>query len=393
MKKKKIVHVVDYLMPEMGYQEFLLPKWNAKLGHDVYIVTSDRYYPVPNYSDTWEKLLGKRICGIGERVFKGVKIIRLPVQFEVKARPWIKGLIKTIKDIEPDLVLVHGTGSFSIYKCAILLNGLDFPVFADNHMIKDVVQKGFFQNIYYLFHKFMMQNFLSRKIDIFFGVTKDSCDYLQDFEGVPTEKIELLPLGVDTGIFKPQEDDKESSKIPVIVQSGKLNQDKKPQWLAEAVLNILKDGLKVKLKFVGSGSTIIISEIKNSFRNAGYEEYLEFIDMLSLKELAKEFNSANIVVFPEATSLSAIEAASCDTAVVMTDLPAAQERVKNGVGLSYKRGDIENLSSVLMELINDPIRLHSLAISSGKNARSVYSYETISQQLLDYLDNYKSLEI
>ena len=27
---KKIIHVVDYLMPDMGYQEFLLPKWNSK---------------------------------------------------------------------------------------------------------------------------------------------------------------------------------------------------------------------------------------------------------------------------------------------------------------------------------------------------------------------------
>ena len=56
--QKRIVHVVDYLMPTLGYQEFLLPKWNAKFDHEVFIVTGDRFYPVPDYDQTWGKLLG-----------------------------------------------------------------------------------------------------------------------------------------------------------------------------------------------------------------------------------------------------------------------------------------------------------------------------------------------
>ena len=44
----RIVHIVDYLMPQMGYQEFLLPKWNSHQGHEVFIITSDRY-PISNY--------------------------------------------------------------------------------------------------------------------------------------------------------------------------------------------------------------------------------------------------------------------------------------------------------------------------------------------------------
>ena len=45
----KIVHVVDYLMPDMGYQEFLLAQYNLLDGHEVFIITSNKYYPVPNY--------------------------------------------------------------------------------------------------------------------------------------------------------------------------------------------------------------------------------------------------------------------------------------------------------------------------------------------------------
>ena len=75
----RIVHVVDYLMPQMGYQEFLLPKWNAKHGHEVFIITSDRYTPFNNYDETWGRTLGKRICGVGISKHEGVTIIRLPI--------------------------------------------------------------------------------------------------------------------------------------------------------------------------------------------------------------------------------------------------------------------------------------------------------------------------
>ena len=40
----RIVHIVDYLMPQMGYQEFLL-QMDSHQGHEVFIITSDRYTP------------------------------------------------------------------------------------------------------------------------------------------------------------------------------------------------------------------------------------------------------------------------------------------------------------------------------------------------------------
>jgi hypothetical protein len=42
----KIVHIVDYFQPVLGYQEAFLAKEHAKLGHEVFVITSDRYAPV-----------------------------------------------------------------------------------------------------------------------------------------------------------------------------------------------------------------------------------------------------------------------------------------------------------------------------------------------------------
>ena len=45
MKQKTIVHVQSYFQPHLGYQEYFLCKSMARLGHDVHIITSDRYAP------------------------------------------------------------------------------------------------------------------------------------------------------------------------------------------------------------------------------------------------------------------------------------------------------------------------------------------------------------
>jgi glycosyltransferase involved in cell wall biosynthesis len=380
---KKIVHVVDYLMPDMGYQEFLLPKWNAKSDYDVYIITSDRYTPFDNYVDTWGKILGDRICGEGETHYKGVNIIRLPVLLEFKSRPCIKGLARTINKLEPDLLFIHGTGSFSIYQCAFSLSNAPFQKFADNHMIVDVIQRGWIQSIYYFLHKFFMKRFLSQSIDLFFGVTKDSCDYLETYEGVPKEKLRLLSLGVDTEIFYPIEEYKNPKSDSLIVQSGKLNHDKKPQWTAKAVLSLLEAGKDITLKFIGNGSIEIMESIKQDFYNKGFEDRLDIVDLLPLSDLAVEFNKADLVVFPDGTSLSAVEAAACNTEVLMTDLPASVEREKNGIGKTYPRGNIDSLASTINSLIEDKEKLHQMGKVSGENARKLYSYDSISKKMLE----------
>ncbi len=379
---KRIVHVVDYLMPTLGYQEFLLPKWNAKFDHEVYIVTSDRYYPVPNYEETWGKTLGDRICGTGSEKLEKVKIIRLPVCFEFKARPLIKNLIKQVKSLDPDLVFVHGTGSFSIYQCSLAFRGSNTQVFADNHMIKEVVQKGFMQTIYYTLHKFFIKHFISNYIDYFIGTSPSSCKYMEDCEGVPKSKMAILDIGIDTNIFKPSTE-KIENKIPIIIQSGKLTEEKKPQWLSEAVLKLLNKGVKLKLKFIGSYSLEIMKAIREDFSEQGFEDMLIISDLLPLEELASEFRKSDLVVFPEAASLSCLEAAACNTMVVMADLPASKERVARGVGMVYRRGDIDHLAEIILELLENQDNLKLLGEVSGESARREYSYESISQRLFE----------
>ena len=49
LSNMKIVHLVDYFQPKVGYQEYFLALEHQKLGHDIRVITSDYYFPFVNY--------------------------------------------------------------------------------------------------------------------------------------------------------------------------------------------------------------------------------------------------------------------------------------------------------------------------------------------------------
>ena len=248
----KIVHIVDYLMPTMGYQEFILPKFNAMNKNiDVYILTGNKYYPIPNYENTWKKFLGNRIFKPKNEVIDKVKIIRNRILFEIEKRPWILNLENNLKNIKPDIIMCHGTTSFSSIRSVLVAKKLNIPIFLDNHMIFSITKQNLIGKFYYFILRKFFSRFIENNSNIVFGVTKETCKYLIAKEGYSKKKVKLLSLGTDSSIFFPKK--KLVKKEDIIIQTGKLNSDKRPDLLARAVLVLLEQSFNIKLIFYGSG--------------------------------------------------------------------------------------------------------------------------------------------
>ena len=199
----KILHIVDYLMPKMGYQEFLLPKWNKKQNHDTYILTSNKYYPVPNYNQTWKKFLGNRERKEGWFNIEGVKVLKKKINFEISSRPWIRNLSIEILKINPDVIMVHGTTSFSAIRIAFLSKKHNIPCLFDNHMVFSVVKQNLIAKVFYFFVKKFLSKIISNVAYKVIGVTDETCKYLEKYEGYNRNKLIYLPLGIDDEIFYP----------------------------------------------------------------------------------------------------------------------------------------------------------------------------------------------
>jgi len=129
----KINHVISYFQPILGYQEFYLAKEQQKIGHKVCVITSDRYYPYPNF-ETMRKILGARYVGSGKFKEEGIDVIRLPTLFEYATYNFILGLTMTLKNLHPDIVHAHDVTSPITMVILALKNKLKYKVIVDCHM-------------------------------------------------------------------------------------------------------------------------------------------------------------------------------------------------------------------------------------------------------------------
>ena len=130
----KIVHVIDFFQPQAGYQETYLAIEQAKLGHDVSVVTSDLNKNIL-YSKSAEKVLLRNINDVCDLYLEnGIKVYRLKTRCMILNRPWIIGLEDVIRSVSPDVVHMHIMFNLSSVRIAVLkLRLRNFRLIYDEH--------------------------------------------------------------------------------------------------------------------------------------------------------------------------------------------------------------------------------------------------------------------
>ena len=382
----KIVHVVDYLMPSIGYQEFHLPVAMAKLGHDVSIITSDRYSNLKSYDTTWKPILGNRIIGESVSVLNGVNVIRLPVFFEFGLRPFISNLIKTLIKISPDIIYIHGTSSYSYFVITFFSKRFPGIIVCDNHTLldySDVNDK--FKKIFYFIIR-VYNTFFSKRIKYFFGVEKDCCRHLVKMEGVNPAKVRLLPLGYNKGSLHPlnsfvnhEHQSLLSSNKKIILQCGKLSADKDPFLLYLAFKELIKTFNNLHLVFLGDGPLVDI--IKADEEYSSFESCITFIPSIESKYVPSFISSCDVVVFPKGSSLTVYDAASLGKPVFLSSLRVNIDRAS--LGLCYVYGcTLEDLINSLSRYL---LRPSSSTFSSHIRNKSLrFEYTQIAKKFFRY---------
>ena len=385
----KILHVADYVMPSMGYQEFILPKWNAKNGNDVHIITSDRYTPVPDYDSTWKHILGPRNVGVSTQIIDGVTIHRLPVKLELRRRIWLSKLRAKVTKINPDVIFCHGTSSPLAFSLTKISRKLKIPLVLDNHMAYVAQGTGFLAKFYYMFLRWITKLYLNPHVSYFLGMSEESCDFMVTQQGINPKKVQALNFGVDTDIFGLDDtlsmERRTQYKIPdnavVVMQTGKLSKEKGTEILSAAMLQPMLSNPNLWLVVVGGGTPTYLNQCLEPYVKSNISNRVVIIPFVPFAELPSVMKIADICVYPGESSLSCIEASACGIPVIITDLPWGRTRESSGIGTCYKTGDSADLQSHLLRLIESPV----LRQQSGEKARdsvmTLYSYKTISQHV------------
>ncbi len=185
--------------------------------------------------------------------------------------------------------------------------------------------------------------------------------------GIAPEKLEILPRGLDTGMFHPSRRDKEFWKpfgvpedAPVILYAGRISKEKNLPFLADVWLELERDGIPARLAFVGDGP--YLKELKRILPNAIFTGYKKG------PGLASAYASSDFFVFPSTTDTYGnvvVEAAASGIPSIVSDLGGPRDLVADGeTGIVTRALDHASLREAILTLLRDPDRRHAMGTAA-----------------------------
>ena len=332
----KVLHIEDRFYPGMGYQINFFAKYHRP-GYEFSILTSDspRLWTA---SDNPEDL--RRVDEEFEREYN-VTIYRLPSAMDrrTKQNLWLKGLIRTIRKINPDILYVHTIESYSSLRVILnrrILSG--HTIFFDTHTLLNQFQKG----LKFKIQLWFLMSIASKRIVKYdakvFATVPENRMILENKYGIPRERILYSPIGTDISIFRYDQLSRDEGRkkeqcgkeTTVLLYTGKINQRKNPHLIMKAV-SLVQEQIKVPLYicFVGASDQIYFEEkMQISFNNENI--YVKFVPAVPVTELYRWYSMADFAVFPNENTLSALDPQACRLPIIMQGDMTNGERLEHG---------------------------------------------------------------
>jgi len=234
-----------------------------------------------------------------------------------------------------------------------------------------------------------LRNRLLRRADAFVAISRPIRDEIVA-AGVPLERVELIPHGVDTQLFRPAAEGerrrlRESLAWPqdarVLVFTGRLLRGKGLEVLFEAFRSVLDTHKDARLVLVGSGEGQALS-VEGDLRRAAAEEPLASrVKFAGRVDNVQDYlRAADLFVFPslfEAMPLSVIEAASCGLASVASRVGGIPDVLEDDrAGGHVAPNDAHGLAEAVTALLEDEERRKRLGSAARERVLGLFDLET-----------------
>ncbi len=210
---------------------------------------------------------------------------------------------------------------------------------------------------------------------------------LQRLFGLPYEKINVIPNGVDLTLFNGIDKDYEFRRRfaldneKIILFIGRLVYEKGVQTLISAMPKILDNYHDSKLIIAGKGG--MINDLRNQVNYLGLGNKVYFTGHLSSKDVQRMYKCADIAVFPstyEPFGIVAIEAMLSGTPVVTSDIGGLNEIVDHGItGMKSYAGNPNSLADSILSLLYNPDLCDYVSKNAKEKVKSQYNWTRITE--------------
>jgi glycosyltransferase involved in cell wall biosynthesis len=251
----------------------------------------------------------------------------------------VMGLRRLVGDIAPGLVVAHG-GEPAKYAALALSRSIPlvYVSIGSAHQHLDRRRSSALRRYY-----------LGRS-DAVVAVSHALAAELVTRDGVPADKIVVIPNGRDPAIYRPERKEP-SSRPPRLMWVGQLDVTKRPELFIQVVEKLTEEGIMVEAMMVGDGPRA--PELAAAAAGAGVVMMGRRADVPDL------LASSDLFVFtgrpPEGMPGVLIEAGLSGLATVSTRAPGAGEVIVDGVtGALVDVDDQVGLFEAVKRLVTDP---------------------------------------
>lgn len=230
---------------------------------------------------------------------------------------------------------------------------------------------------------------------------------LQEFYDTPTEKIIVIPGGVNLKQFHPVEKEKarEITNLPknnfILLYIGRMEWRKGIGTLISAVNLLKKDIPNLQLVIVGGkiyGKQKNIKDIKEYERlfkkieEEGVKDKVKFIGRIDHGRLLFFYSATDIFIIPsyyEPFGLVALEGMACMSPIIASNVGGLKTIIKDGVnGLLFEPRNPLDLKEKIIKLYRSQEVVDHIVKNSYNVVSKEYSWKTIANKIQDV---YKSL--
>ena len=395
----RITILTETFVKNMGYLGNMLPRYLARYGVDVHVVTLDLppYYHIKDFNETYADFSrrGDLVPGMVES-YDGYTLHVLP-HSKLFGNMRMVGLKEKLCSIRPDVVYSLAAIGWIPLDAALIKSLLGYKLFTGSHTTASVFPLARHEasvldpeSIKGIITRAIPGRIISLFTEKCYGATKDCADIAVRYFGVQKAKIDVCPLGVDTELFRPIQDDEGKlarlelrEKLTfapsdiVCIYTGRFSEDKNPLVLANAVARLRDRGEPYRGLFIGHG---VQAEAIKAIKGCVIHPFIPVDD------LPRFYQVSDIGVWPTQESTSMLDAAASGLPIVVNHTLIALERI-NGNGITYHQNDVEDLVRVLLTL-REPSARQKLGEVGARRMVDEFSWASLAKRRLsDFQDS------
>jgi glycosyltransferase involved in cell wall biosynthesis len=226
---------------------------------------------------------------------------------------------------------------------------------------------------------------MRRLVDHFIAISEGNRQVMLD-EGIPPDRISLIPNSIDTDFFRPPQPEERralraqhgyQSGDVIVLFLGRLAFRKRPDLLLHAVAGLEQES-RAKCIIVGDGPET--DNLRMLTEKLALDTRVRFEG--AVDNVRDFYWLSDIFVLPsqfEGFPVALLESMACGMAVLVTKCAGNLALVTDGVnGLTSEVDDVENLSQQLRILVNDANKRRALGKQAQRTILATCSMQVVS---------------